>query len=59
MTHRRNNATEEAATIAARRVSRNGGEGRIILRDNITGIGCEIRTYVPYEAAMDGLMRTQ
>ncbi|MGW0162163.1 hypothetical protein ACWDUN_22900 [Mycobacterium sp. NPDC003323] len=52
-------ATEEAATIAARRVSRNGGEARIILCDKTTGIESEIRTYAPYEVAMEDLMRTQ
>lgn len=49
-------ATEEAATIAARRVSRNGGEARIVFRDNRTGIESEIRTYAPYEAAMEDLI---
>jgi hypothetical protein len=52
-------ATEEAATIAARQVSRNGGEARIILCDKKTGIESEILTYSPYEVAMEDLIRTR
>lgn len=44
------------AESAARQVSRNGGSARIMLRDNSTGAEQEVRTYAPYEAAMDELL---
>lgn len=46
---------EGAAEAAARRISRNGGTARITLRDAATGDESEIRTYAPYEVAMEDL----
>jgi hypothetical protein len=47
---------EDAAAAAARRVSRHGGSARIVLRDAATGAEAEIRTYAPYEVAMEDLI---
>ncbi len=51
-------ATEGDAEVAARRVSRNGGNARIMLHESMTGIESEIRVYAPYEAAMEDLAST-
>ncbi|MEN4476647.1 hypothetical protein [Mycolicibacterium cosmeticum] len=48
-----------AADTAARRVSRNGGKARITLRDSITGDETEIRTYAPYEVALQDLLENE
>lgn len=48
-----------AADAAARRVSRNGGTARITLRDSITGDETEIRTYTPYEVALQDLVDSE
>lgn len=48
-----------AADTAARRVSRNGGTARITLRDSITGDETEIRTYAPYEVALQDLLESE
>lgn len=49
-------ATQADAETAARRVSRNGGIAHIILRDLNTGRERPVRTYTPYEAAMEDLL---
>jgi len=46
---------EDAAEAAARGVSRHGGNARITFRDPNTGIETEIRTYTPYQAALEDL----
>ncbi|WP_263653658.1 hypothetical protein, partial [Mycobacterium avium] len=48
-----------AADAAARRVSRNGGTARITLCDSITGDETEIRTYTPYEVALQDLVDSE
>ncbi|WP_225506630.1 hypothetical protein [Mycolicibacterium fortuitum] len=48
-------AHEEVADSAARRVSRNGGAARIVFRDPTTGEERPVRTYAPYEDAMNDL----
>ncbi|MBU8838971.1 hypothetical protein KL865_22030 [Mycolicibacterium goodii] len=50
-------ADEASAQVAARRVSRSGGSARIVVRDNATGVEREIRSYGPYEVAVDELNR--
>ncbi|MBE5477780.1 hypothetical protein E3G68_005113 [Mycobacteroides abscessus] len=50
---------DAAARAAARRVSRNGGTARITLRDSITGDETEIRTYAPYEVALEDLVERE
>lgn len=47
------------AEAAARRVSRNGGSARILLRDSSTGVESEITNYEPYEAAMQDLAHNE
>ncbi|WP_234797239.1 hypothetical protein [Mycobacteroides chelonae] len=49
-------AHEETAHAAARQVSRHGGQARITLRDANTGTDTLIRTYAPYEAAMNDVI---
>ncbi|BEL41764.1 hypothetical protein [Mycobacteroides abscessus] len=48
-----------AADTAARRVSRNGGTARVTLRDSSTGDEIEIRTYAPYEVALQDLVESE
>lgn len=50
--------SEDAADAAARRVSRHGGTARIAVRDPDTGTETEIRTYTPYQAALEDLTET-
>lgn len=47
--------SEAAADAAAQRVSRNGGRARITLLDPPSGTETEIRTYTPYQVALDDL----
>lgn len=44
------------ATAAARRVSRNGGSARIVLRDPVTGDEALIDEFVPYQVAVEDLV---
>lgn len=46
-------ADEASAEVAARRVSRSGGSARIVVRDDATGVEREIRSYAPYEVALE------
>lgn len=48
-------ASEGDADAAARRVSRNGGTAQITLRDPHTGLESLVRTFTPYEAALEDL----
>ena len=50
-------ASLDTADTVARRVSRNGGSARIALRDNATGAETSIKSYAPYEVAMEDLAR--
>lgn len=49
---------EAAADAAARRVSRHGGTARIAVRDPHTGTETKIRTYAPYQVALEDLTET-
>lgn len=46
----------DTANAAARRVSRNGGSARIVLRDPATGAESEIGEFTPYQMAVEGLV---
>lgn len=48
-------ADEASAQVAARNVSRSGGSARIVVRDEATGVEREIRSYAPYEVAVEEL----
>lgn len=52
-------ATEAEATATAVRVSRNGGEARIMLYNSTTGVESPISAYGPYEVAMVDLVERQ
>ncbi|SLH41410.1 hypothetical protein [Mycobacteroides abscessus] len=44
-----------AAHAAARQVSRNGGSARVTYCDPETGVVRQVRTYAPYETALEDL----
>lgn len=46
---------EDAAEAAGRRVSRHGGTARITFRDPATGAETDVRTYTPYQVALQDL----
>ncbi len=48
-----------AADDVARRVSRNGGNARITLRDIATGVEAPIKSYAAYEVAIEDLAREE